>query len=96
MYALRSIVPGVLRKRGLYAHATAAQVTNAAEKWIRSALPKLASFVNVQKLSHATLSISCSHGMAAQECMPLLPALRDYLQREFPKAPVTDIRLVRG
>ncbi len=96
MDALRSILPKVLHKRGLHTHASAAHVTHATEKWLKNALPHLATFIAVDKLSHATLSISCTHGMAAQECMPLLPALRDYLKREFPRAPVADIRLTRG
>ncbi len=96
MDALRSILPAVLHKRGLHTHASAAHVTHAAEQWLQKALPHLAGFVTVQKLSHATLSISCSHGIAAQECVPLLPALKGYLAREFPKTAVADIRLTRG
>jgi len=96
MDALRSILPGVLHRRGLHAHATAAQVTGAAERWLKNALPHLAGFLSVEKLSHATLSVACTHGMAAQECTPLLPALKQYLSREFPKAAVSEIRLVRS
>ncbi len=96
MDSLKSILPKVLHRRGLHGQATASHVTHAADAWLRSALPHLIDAFCVEKLSHATLSISCTHGIAAQECTPLLPALREYLARQFPSVTVTDIRLSRS
>ncbi len=96
MDSLRSILPGVLHKRGLFTHAKAAQVTMVAQQWIHSALPRLAAFIAVEKLSHATLTITCTHGIAAQECMPLLPSLKEFLRKECQGAVVQEIRMIRA
>ncbi len=96
MDRVQSILPGVLHRRGLHVHAQAAQVTHVAERWLHGALPALAEFIAVDSLSHATLTISCAHGIAAQECQPLLPPLLEFLARECRGATVREIRMVRS
>ena len=95
MQSLRTILPKVLHRRGLHAQAKASLVTYAAQQWLQSALPAFIHMVRAEKLSHATLSISCTHGVAAQECSPLLPLLQDYLQKTFDNVVVREIRIVR-
>lgn len=95
MDSLHSILPKVLRKRGLHVQASASLVTYAAQKWLSSALPHLADAISVTRFSHACLSISCRHSIAAQECLPLLPGLKEYLARECKSLRVDDIRLLR-
>jgi hypothetical protein len=70
-------------------------VTHRAQLWLHSALPQIASFISVTKYAHTTLSVMCSHSIAAQECLPLLPALKDYLLRECKNDPVSEIVLMR-
>ncbi|MBI3618994.1 DUF721 domain-containing protein [Candidatus Peregrinibacteria bacterium] len=79
MDSLQSVLPKVLRKRGLYAHAQSAQVVHLAQRWLEQALPSFAAFVRVHTLSHATLTIACSHSIAAQECQQVAPMLREFL-----------------
>ncbi len=95
MDSLHSILPRVLRKRGLHQQASASLVTFAAQKWIHSALPHIADALRVSTFSHASLSIMCKHSIAAQECQPLLPALKEYLAKECRPMLVEEIRLVR-
>ncbi len=95
MDRLQSILPKVLRKRGLHVQADASRVTFCANEWVKTALPRFADVVRVDRFSHAVLQISCSHSIAAQECLPLLPALKEYLQRECKQLAIEDIRLVR-
>ncbi len=92
---LQSILPKVLRRRGLHVQADASRVTFCASQWIRTALPQFADSLTVDKFSNAVLQVSCSHNVAAQECLPLLPALKEYLQRECKRLAIDDIRLVR-
>ena len=96
MDALRTLLPRVLHKRGLHAQAKASQITYAAEVWLHRALPHLAQMIQVEKLQYATLSICCTHGIAAQECQPLLPMLRTFLCKEFSEKSVAEIRMVRA
>ncbi len=96
MYRVQSILPRVLHKRGLGVQARASQVTHVAEKWLKLALPHLAAFVKVDTLQHSVLTISCTHSIAAQECLPLLPSLREFLGRECKGSSVEDIRMIRS
>lgn len=96
MDSLRSILPKVLRKRGLHAHAEAAHITLRAQEWIAHALPEVCESLHAKSFSHCVLTLECTHSVIAQECQPLLPALKSYLQREFPQMKLEEIRLVRG
>lgn len=96
MYRVQSILPRVLHKRGLGVQARASQVTFAAERWLQLALPHVAEFVRVDSFRQSTLTVSCAHGVAAQECMPLLPSLREFLGRECKGSAVQEIRMIRS
>jgi hypothetical protein len=96
MDTVGSILPKVLRKRGLAAHADAAHITLRAHQWITKALPEVADAVVARSFSHAVLTLEYSHSIVAQECQPMLPALKQYLQREFPKLKLEEVRLLRG
>ncbi len=96
MDTVGSILPKVLRKRGLAAHADAAQITHRAHQWITKALPEVAEAVTARSFSHAVLTLEYTHSIVAQECQPLLPALKRYLQAEFPAAKLEEVRLLRG
>jgi predicted small metal-binding protein len=96
MDSLRSVLPTVLKKRGLFAHAQASHVTFATEHWLTQMLPGCKDAFAVERLADATLTISCRHSIAAQECQALLPQLMEHLRREFPATRIEDIRLVRA
>ena len=96
MDSLSSILPKVLRKRGLHGHASAALVTHKATEWLRLALPALSGQFHVEHLKDGVLTISTGHSIAAQECLPLLPALTEFLQRECKGSTVREVRLVRA
>ena len=94
--SLSSILPRVLHKRGLHKHAVAAMVTHKAFDWLRAAVPHCIDQLHVEHLKDGVLTISTSHPIAAQECMPLLPALKDFLTRECKGSVVRDVRMVRA
>lgn len=96
MDSLRSVIPGVLRKRGLFKHAEASHVTFSAQRWIEMMLPRFKGDIAVQELSDATLTISCRHSIASQECTPLITELQEYLAHEFPTSRILEIRLIRA
>ena len=92
---LSSILPFVLRKRGLHHHATAALVTHKAAEWLKLALPGLSDQLHPDHVKDGVLTISASHSIAAQECNSLLPSLKEYLLRECGEKSVREVRLVR-
>ncbi len=96
MDSLRSILPKVLRKRGLHIQVQASHVTHLAQEWLDKTLPDLVGTLSVERLRHATLVITCRHGVAAQECVPVLPALKEYLRRECGPSTVAEIQLLRA
>lgn len=96
MDSLSSILPSVLRKRGLHGAAVAALVTLKATEWLRVALPACADALHVEHLKDGVLSISTAHSIAAQECLPLLRALKEFLQRECKDSSVREVRLIRS
>lgn len=96
MDSLSSILPKVLHRRGLHRHAVAALVTHKAFDWLRAAVPHCIDQLHVDSLKDGVLTISTTHPIAAQECMPLIPALTDFLTRECKGASVREVRLMRA
>jgi len=95
MYSIRSVLPQVLRKRGLMRHAEASRLTFVAERWLAATLPALRGALAVERVQDGTLMIGCSHSIAAQECQFVVPALLTHLQRECGAQALTEVRVVR-
>lgn len=95
MDSLSSILPRVLQKRGLHGHAMAAMVTHRAQEWLHAALPHCIAQLHVESLKDGVLTIASAHPIAAQECMPLLPSLTEFLQRECKGCTVREVRMIR-
>lgn len=97
MDRLSKILPSVLGKRGLKAHADAALILHRAKEWLGERLPELKDSVSPHALQKdGTLLIACLHSAAAQECLSALPHLKIFLREECGFLPVRSIRLVRA
>ena len=96
MDSLQSLLPRVLRKRGLHVQAAASLVTYTAQTWLDKALPRYKGDIFVKKLSHATLSITCKNSIAAQECHGIVASLKEYLRKECASSVIEEIRLLRA
>lgn len=96
MDSLGSILPKVLHKRGLHGHARAALVTHRATLWLRAALPAHCYALDVKSVKDGVLTISTGNSIAAQETASLLPALKDFLERECTGAAIREIRMIRS
>lgn len=96
MDSLSSILPKVLHKRGLHKHAVAALVTHKATEWLTMALPSFLPYFHVDSLKDGVLTISTTHSIAAQECLPLLPGLKEFLGRECTGSAIREVRLIRS
>ena len=94
--SLSSILPRVLHKRGLHKHAVAAMVTHKAFDWLRAAVPHCIDQLHVEHLKDGVLTISTTHPIAAQECVPLISGLTEFLHRECKGAAVREVRFVRS
>ncbi|MDD4319789.1 MAG: DUF721 domain-containing protein [Candidatus Peribacteraceae bacterium] len=96
MDSLRSLLPKVLRRRGLAGQAGASHVTYVAQKWLQEVLPGLAAFMEVRHLKDGVLTIACRNGVAAQECRHLSSRLLDHVRRECPDHAPEEIRLTKA
>mgnify|MGYP003393411445 CR=1 FL=1 len=90
------VLPQVLQKRGLAAHAHAALAVHRSAAWFLEEHPPLAPYLTPKSVSDGTLTIEFSHPAAAQECQSHIPQLLVFLEEKCPHACVKAIRLVRG
>jgi len=96
MDSLQSLLPKVLRRRGLQGQATASLVVHRAQDWLRSRLPEFAAELEVKKVQDGVLVIACRHSIASQECHGLSADLLRALQSEFPAQAPRELRLIRA
>lgn len=94
MDRLGNVLPGVLRKRGLFQHAHASSVVIRAQEW----LGKHVAVEGVKALSFKdnTLQISCENSIGLQECQMAVESLKTYLEQEFRMKELPSIRLSRA
>jgi len=95
MDRLFSVLPKVLRKRGLTEQAEGALVVHRAQRWMSERLPVLESYIRVQKVKDGVLYVNCQHSVAMQECQAVIGDLRVYLQTECPFSRIQEIRVIR-
>ncbi len=96
MDSIQSLLPKVLRKRGLQGKAEASYVTFKTQQWLEKALPELKGTIRSVKFAKPVLVVECTHGIAAQECRALLPALKEYAEKECGGVIIEEIRLNRS
>jgi hypothetical protein len=90
-----SVLPKVLSRRGLQAHAEGALIVLRAQRWIDGRLPQLLGMIRVEKYKENTLCIACTHSIAAQECQALLPDLVEFVRLNCPIHGVFQVRIGR-
>jgi hypothetical protein len=95
MQQLGSILPAVLRKRGLFDHAESSQGIRAVQEWLEREVPAALGAVQALKIRDGVLQVACRHSIAAQECQSAGVALFDYLRKEFPDMVVSELRIIR-
>lgn len=95
MDRLFTVVPKVLRKRGLQEHAEGALVVHRAQQWISEHLPLIAEVILVQSFKENTLFIDCEHSVALQECQAISADLHAYLRSNCPFTGPFQIRIGR-
>jgi hypothetical protein len=95
MDSVGSLLPKVLRRRGLYEHAAASLVTLKAQEWLTAELPMFAGAITVPRFSQGVLEIACANSIASQECHSLVPVLLAHLTRECEGMSVKEVRVVR-
>ncbi len=74
-----SLLPKVLKKRGLYAHAKSALIVTQAKDWIDKELKTFASDLQPTVFKDGVLIIESSTSIAAQECNCASIKLIDHL-----------------
>jgi hypothetical protein len=96
MDRLRSILPSVLRKRGLLGHAVASLVIQKAQEWIDSTFPTMPSALKAITYKDGELTVQAENSTAAQECHAAQGKLREMLKNECTEATIRSIRIIRS
>ena len=82
MDRLSSLLPKVLRKRGLQGQAQEALVMHCARRWLTEHLPSCQDAVSVTKCANGILFVKCATMSALQECQAVLADLKGFLIKE--------------
>lgn len=90
-----SILPKVLRTRGLADAAYSGLILERASAWIREQLPTHAVSLRPSQLKDGVLMIEGSHSIAVTECSERSGELLTHLASAVPEAPVRSVRIVR-
>lgn len=97
MERLDTLMPAVLRKRGLMGHASAALITHRANAWFAEHLPAFVQDLRATSLKDKELIITAQHSIAAQECQQCSDQLMRYLREDCGHASELErLRLVRA
>lgn len=91
-----SILPKILRQRGLSEAAYSGLVLERAMQWIREALPDHTTSLHPLQVKDAVLIIEGSHSIAVAECSGRCPELLAYLTSTLPEIPLRSVRVVRA
>ena len=92
---IRSLLPKVLRKRGLIEHANVALVILKAREWIAGHLQDFENDLHPQKFRDGVLTIACAHSIASQECQQRSADLLSFLHIVCEGIVVEQIRMIR-
>ena len=92
MDSVSSLLPKVLRKRGIKDEADASLVVFAANEWLK----KHAVLAMAKKLNGGTLFIEVASSIAAQECHGKSTDLLEEMQKQFPGILIENVRILRG
>ncbi|OGJ63516.1 hypothetical protein A3C37_00165 [Candidatus Peribacteria bacterium RIFCSPHIGHO2_02_FULL_53_20] len=91
---ISSLIPKVLRNRGLYDEAHASMMVYRAKKWLLETHPEIAASLDPHALKDGILTVHALHSIAQQEGTLLAPDLLLFLQSGDTNA-VREVRVSR-
>ncbi len=91
-----SILPKILRQRGLSDAAYSGLVLERAMQWIKQELPECAASLHPLQVKDAVLIVEGTHSIAVAECSGRCQELQIYLTSTLPEIPLKSIRVVRA
>lgn len=95
MDRLSTLLPKILRQRGLHEPFSAGLVVLRAQEWIGAHLPQHAATLRVTTFVDGVLSIDAHHSIALHECQMASPQLQSALSRLSDGITVTEVRVRR-
>jgi len=95
---IRTLLPKVLQKRGIYGQADASLLKHQAMNWLHEKMPGLCESgdIRVQHFKDNVLHIATNHSIAAQECSAVSEALAEYLRKDCGHSRLETIRVGRA
>lgn len=97
MERLSHILPGVVRRRGLYQEFSAGLILLEARRWITQSLPQHSPFLSPKSFCDGTLLIEAKNAIALHECSRRSEQMKAWLEQAIPAVvPIHLIRCVRA
>lgn len=82
MDRLSSLLPKVLRKRGIQSQVQEALVIHCAKRWFHERFPSLQGMISVSKYENGVLFIECTEDPALQACRGSFADVSGFLLKE--------------
>ncbi len=95
MQRVASILPSVLRQRGLDQAFVTGFVVLKAQEWINEAMKTHAPSLQVHSYADGVLLIDAKHSIALQEMVMRTDDIQDWLNKEIPSLKVATVKVVR-
>lgn len=95
MDRLSSLLPKVLRKRGIQSQAQEALVIHCAKRWFDEHFPPLQGMISVSKYENGVLFIECTEDSALRACHGSFADVIGFLLKETGVC-LQEIRAIRG
>ncbi len=96
MQKLATILPSVLRQRGLDQAFSAGLIILKAQEWIESVLPVHARSIKAKSINDGLLIITAIDSIALQEMIVRTDDLLTWLNAEVHSARVVTVKVIRG
>ncbi len=96
MDRLSSILPKVLRKRGLHGEMTASLIVMLCQRWIEVSMPTMAPALRVLRFADGWVTVEADNSIALSECSQRRQEMIDWLLTQLPDAKLEGARVVRS
>jgi len=93
---IRTLLPKVLRKRGLGDQVEASLIVFQAQQWIEKELTHVSAALSASQFKDGVLIIETQHSAASQECHLRKEDLEKYLKEECGHAALEGVRMKRA
>lgn len=95
MDSVKTLLPKVLKKRGMYDVMMATHLLRETEQWIAVAAPDFLDAIHVKTFANGIITIEADNAIAMMALNPLRSTCIAHLQKILPECAVSQIKITR-